>query len=401
MIRLNKIGLGSVVAPLCIGLTAIVLSPSAATPVLAAKRPRTPTPTATATQTPTSIPIATPTPTSIPTATSTPSAPGTWSLTGSITSPRVGHTATRLADGRVLVVGGEASFADSLGLSSAEIYDPSTGSWAQTGSMNTGRTNHSATLLADGHVLVAGGNDSAAYGPTYFTSVEIYNPTTGTWSPTGSMSASHSVATLLNDGRVLVPGEIYDPATGSWSLSGSMNFPNSTTLTLLADGRVLAISQGTGAEIFDPATNAWSLTGSMATNRGGFQQAVRLADGRVLVAGGIIMPDFQVTASSEIYNPATGTWSTTGSLTTPRYYFTMTLLNDSRVLAVSDGRSSGPGFGTAEIYNPASGTWSATSSLNQLRSLTTSASLNDGRVLVAGGSDCCANVLASAEIFTP
>jgi hypothetical protein len=176
-----------------------------------------------------------------------------------------------------------------------------------------------------------------------------------------------------------------------------MNFSDSTTLTLLADGRVLAISRGTGAEVFDPTTNAWLLTGSMATNRRGFQEATRLANGRVLVAGGITL-DLGVTASAEIYNPATGTWSSTGSLVAPRYAFTMTSLNDGRVLAVS---SEGTSRGTAEIYNPASGAWSATSSLNQFRSLHAASLLNDGRVLIAGGSDCCANVLASAEIFKP
>jgi len=415
MIRINKIRLGSAIALVCIWLITMALSSSANKPALAAKPPRTPTPTATATRTPTPIPTATHTltPTAIVTLTPTPSALGTWVLTSSMTSPRFGNTATRLADGRVLVVGGEASFSGSLGLPSAEIYDPGTGGWAQTGSMNTGRTNHSATLLGDGRVLVAGGDDGAAYSPTYFASAEIYDPATRLWSPTGIMSVARSAhpATALTDGRVLVvgglsiggsntAGEIYDPGTGLWSLTGTMNFPDSTTLTLLVDGRVLAISRGTGAEIFDPATNSLSLTGNMATNRSGFQEATRLADGRVLVAGGIASTG-QVVANAEIYNPATGTWSPTGSLTTPRYYFTMTLLNDGRVLAVSDGRSSGPGFGIAEIYNPATGAWSVTSSLNQFRSFHAAALLNDGRVLIAGGAGCCANTLDSAEIFTP
>ena len=175
-------------------------------------------------------------------------------------------------------------------------------------------------------------------------------------------------------------------------------------MTRLADDRVLVVGGGerrasATAEIYNPALGSWTQTGSMNTARI-HHSATLLDDGRVLVAGGDDGAPYGATyfASAEIYNPATGTWSSTGSLVAPRYAFTMTSLNDGRVLAVS---SEGTSRGTAEIYNPASGAWSATSSLNQFRSLHAASLLNDGRVLIAGGSDCCANVLASAEIFKP
>ena len=174
----------------------------------------------------------------------------TWLTTGSMTKARTRHTATLLQDGRVLVAGGSAA---SGGLTSAELYDPSSGSWTTTGNMTMRRFGATATLLRNGKVLVAGGLGS---GPSF----------SQIW------SAEHSA-------------ELYDPATGSWSATGSMNegFYDHTA-TLMADGKVL-VAGGGSAALYDPNKGTWRGTGKMLEQRY-YHTATLLADGRVLAAGG-------------------------------------------------------------------------------------------------------------------
>jgi WD40 repeat protein len=164
--------------------------------------------------------------------------------------------------------------------------------WSATGSMASARQHHTATLLPNGKVLVAGGNDS--------TGAELYDLASGTWSATGSMASArqHLTATLLRNGKVLVAGGsswIYDPDTGIWTAAGSISgFPEyGHTATLLPDGKVLVVGGYVGgfgtsnsAELYDPATGAWAATGSMAISRQ-YHTATLLPDGKVLVAGGI------------------------------------------------------------------------------------------------------------------
>jgi hypothetical protein len=210
-----------------------------------------------------------------------------------------------------------------------------------TGSMATARNLHTATLLGDGTVLVAGGGG----GTGYLTSAEIYDPTTGTFSPTGNLAIPRYLhtATLLADGTVLIVGlasaEIYDPINGTFSTTGGLGTGRDyDTATLLADGTVLVVGgyDETGllasAEIYDPATGTFSPTGSLATARYD-HTATLLADGTVLIVGGVNGNWYL--ASAEIYDPVTGTFSATGSLETARTYDTATLLADGTVLVVS------------------------------------------------------------------
>ncbi len=343
----------------------------------------------------------------------------TWSLTGSMSIGRRWHTATLLDSGQVLVAGGQGGPG---ALVSAELYDPASGAWSSTGSLHTGRFHHTATLLDSGQVLVAGGQDS---NNTVLGSAELYDPATGTWSPTGDMSVAltQATATLLDDGQVLVTGglssvtdntrsavaELYDPATGTWSLTASLHTARDFhTATLLEDGRVLIagglsfFSLLTSTELYDPATGTWSLTGNLVTPLQS-PTATLLVSGKVLLAGGVdnTQGGSQRSGVAELYDPAAGTWSLTGSMNTPRIYHTATLLDNGQVLVAGGGVLFGALFlDSAELYDPTSGTWTPTGSLQVGRFNHVAVILRNGQVLVTGGNT--ATGFASAtELFSP
>jgi hypothetical protein len=360
-----------------------------------------------------------------------------WITTGSLNIARSNYTATLLADGRVLVVGGY-SYVDYSVLSSAELYDPATGTWASTGSLNIPRSGHTATLLANGKVLVVGEDQDGS-------SAELFDPSSGTWSVTGSLNIARygHTATLLQSGKVLIAGggggdgraELYDPATGTWSITGGLITDRGRqTATLLQNGQVLIaggwFDEGDGiasfvasAELYDPATGTWRVTGNLNAPRSS-HTATLLPDGRVLIAAGVTdnwVPDkggFAVSPTSlnsaELYDPATGMWSVTASLNTVRDSHTATLLPNGKVLVAGgsywtiDGNTPNDGtfpcgdiwtcrakaLDTAEIYDPATRNWTATVNLNAARFDPTATRLQNGQVLVAGGDR-----LGSAELF--
>ncbi len=352
-----------------------------------------------------------------------PGSPGNWTMAGFMHTAREYHTATLLDDGRVLVAGGDNSV---TGFNSAELYDPATGRWDVTGSMSNVRSSHTATRLRSGLVLVAGGCCDGT-GVQNLATAELYHPRSGTWAATGSMTTPrvYHTASLLHSGQVLVTGgcglencypllasaELYDPRSGAWTATGSMTTPREYhTATVLQSGLVL-IAGGYGgaccnrdlnsAELYDPATGAFRATGSLHTAREN-HTATLLPDGRVLVAGGC-GDDYcnTVLSSAEIYDPATGTWSTTGSMAAARVHFTATLLPSGKVLAVGGFYATA----SAELYDPASGTWTATGSMAKARYNHAAALLTDGQVLVSGGISSCGetgcNTRASAEVYTP
>src|SRR5882724_5514640 len=290
-----------------------------------------------------------------------------WEFTGSLNTPRFYHTETLLSDGRVLVASGGTNGPQTFlypELLSAELYDPATGTWTVTGSLNYARVLHTATLLLNGNVLVAGGY------PNH----------------------DHS-----GKGRA----ELYDPASGTWTSTGSMSFGRTQhTATLLLSGRVLVVGSGESpdtAELYDPATGTWTVTGSLNTGRYS-HTATLLADGTVLVGGG--RNDGGVVASAEVYDPATGNWTPTGSLNVGRWRHNATLLSDGKVLIAGGVGGSNSSFASAEIYDPATGNWTVTGSLNNARSLCTETLLSDGRVLAAGGKTND-DILATAELYDP
>lgn len=337
--------------------------------------------------------------------------PGTWTFTGSMPDAQAYDAATLLSSGQVLVVGGYES--------SAELYNPASGTWTLTGPMNAARNLCTATLLGNGEVLVAGGN---ANGPQ--ASAELYNPSTNTWTPTGSMHTARyqHTAVLLQNGQVLVAGgysdnatnpflnsaELYNPATGTWTTTGSLHTARIyDTMTLLTNGQVLvaggyntsatAVNILASAELYNPATGTWTLTGKMHTPRTGHAAAL-LASGQVLVAAG---ENYRSSlTSAELFNPASGTWTLTGNLHAARNQHTATLLANGQVL-VAGGQNGTSFVANAELFNPATAVWTTTGSLNTPRIEHTATLLANGQVLVAGGQDSAYNYLASAELYAP
>jgi hypothetical protein len=283
----------------------------------------------------------------------------------SMTTRRAAHTATLLPDGKVLVAGGFTGSENSL--ASAEVFDPATSTFASAGNMNASRAGHTATLLPKGKVLIAGG-----FNGSYLASAELYDPATRIFTPASDMVTARSghVATLLNNGKVLLAG-----GTGvGW--------------TFLAT-----------AELYDPATNTFTATGSLTSARES-HTATLLANGKVLIVGGHRgrRPTITIYSSAEIYDPATGRFTATGNMTRIRHKHEAILLADGRVLIIggADERDGRPAYTSVEIYNPATGIFTPAGSMNSARYKLqgTAVLLNNGKVLIAGGAN-------RVEVFDP
>ncbi len=345
-----------------------------------------------------------------------------WSFTGSMQQARVYPSATLLPNGQVLVVGG---YHRGLIVAVAELYNPTTGTFTTTGSLHTARYGHSATLLPDGKVLIAGGENTSGL----VNSTELYDPSTGTFSVSASDPCGcGGVTTLLSNGMVLFSGgfngsvavataELYNPATGTFSTTGNLKVARAgPSSTLLPSGKVLIAGgvfyTGTppynlvanylaSAELYDPAAGTFTLTGSLNTARSS-QSTTVLGNGSVLLAAGQNGgANGGYLSSAELYNPATGKFTLTGSLNTPRILHTAHLLASGEVLIVA-----GNHFGSiasAELYNPTSGTFSNAASLNTPRQGHASVLLPNGEVLATGGYESqlgsYRGYLASAELF--
>src|SRR5712691_8111204 len=333
--------------------------------------------------------------------------PGTFTATGNMITARGAHTATVLFNGKVLITGGYQRGYPALALASAELYDPSTETFSPTGAMTAARANHTATLLTDGRVLIAGG-----YGP--LASAELYDPSTGTFTPTGDMITPGPLhtATLLGNGKVLIAGgyptaELYDPAIGTFAVTGayagSYTGPLYVfTATLLLDGRVLITGCDCGSngsktaaltELYDPATGTFSPAGTMTgTVRGWYAQsdtATLLRNGTVLIVGGggdpwSYGPDLP--ADAEMYDQSTGKFTGIGNTAAPHSYSTATLLPDGTVLIAGSTIAGGNGIASAELYAPTAGAFYATGNMTTGRNSHTATLLRAGTVLIAGGS---------------
>jgi hypothetical protein len=315
-------------------------------------------------------------------------AAGAWTPTasmGGIKEHRL-YTATLLQNGQVLVAGG-INLALGIVYANAFLYNPSTGEWTETGSMTTTRYDHTATLLPNGQVLVTGGfkNDNSGK----LDSAELYNPSTGQWSTTGSMTVAryNHGAVLLQNGQVLIAGgqtspvepiggtfqftsgsptnaaEIYDPSTGAFTATGSMNYArDQAQLTQLQNGDVLIAGGGTGdagctAELF--SEGQWSLTSELAECGVTQDAAALLFNGDVLIeAGSLPTTSAPAYSLSEVYDPSTNVWQAT--LAPPNVLGPLALLTNGQVLDL--GVVPVTGDPAAALYNPSTNEWTPTAS---------------------------------------
>ncbi len=278
---------------------------------------------------------------------------------------RAAHTATVLDNGKVLIAGGFNGAEN--GMASTEIFDPATKTFSAGDNLSEKRASHTATLLPGGKVLIAGG-----YNGKYLDSAEIYDAKTGKFSEAGKMTLPRSghIAVLLGNGKVLLAGGV---GTG-W--------------TFLAD-----------AEIYDPATDSFSKTGNMSAARES-HTATLLKDGQVLITGGHQgrRSAIEIYRSAEIFDPQNGSFTAAADLTVKRHKHDAVLLGDGRVLVVggSDERDAMGAYTNVEIYNPKTKNFSKIGDMRLARYKLqgTSILLKNGKVLIAGGAD-------RAEIFDP
>jgi hypothetical protein len=293
--------------------------------------------------------------------------PGEFTATGSMHIARFRHTATLLMNGKVLIAGGRSS--GSIGpTASAELYDPATGAVTPTGDMTTPRSSHTATLLPDGTVLILGG----LYGGSLGLMPELYDPETGSFhalenSVAGADTAFCTSAALLNSGKVLV-------TIGTW-------WPGPKVI-------------GVPSELYDPSGSQFAPAGMSITNHS-YEWTCPLAT--PLAGGGVLVtwedPD------AEVYRPGEGSFAPAGNMLVGDGYqnYSATLLNNGMVLIA--GATDFGVIGSAELYDPTAGRFMATGNLNQPRSAHTSTLLPDGTVLLTGGWGPNSTTFGDAELY--
>ncbi|MFD9193556.1 DUF6603 domain-containing protein [Streptomyces phaeochromogenes] len=367
-------------------------------------------------------------------AAASPAVPGTWSDAGLLPVPASEVDLMPLTNGRVLLAGGTGP--TGAPLAATALFDPTADAWSPGPPLATGRRRHTTTALADGRVLALGGRTATAP----LASAEVFDPATGTWTPVAApMSTArygHS-ATRLKDGRVLVAGgsggrtgqedgalasaELYDPATSTWAAVAPMTDARTGhRAVLLSDDRVLVVGGAlpTGrdrqsalayCELYDPATRTWTPTGSLAEARKG-HQATALPDGRVLVTGGdpVVAPDGTLDpkslAGAELYDPKTGEWTAAASMPGGGRTGHRNLLLRSGVVLVIGGTGAPEltaGYRSVVAYSPEDDAWTTIGGLGLGRFALGAVELTDDRVLVGGGVAAVGTAAESLDTVQP
>jgi Putative Ig domain/Galactose oxidase, central domain/Kelch motif len=341
----------------------------------------------------------------------------------SMKNPRVQHTATLLATGKVLVAGG-----DNTSPSTGELYDPSANTFTSVGNMSAAFDSHTATLLCDlSHSPCANDKVLIAGGPT--TSAELFDPASSAFTPVANTLAQRlsATATLLPNGKVLLAGgttvtasttsgvalssaELFDPSTLTFAYTGTMvSARQNYTATVLSNGKVLLVGGSDGsnalasAELFDSSNNSFALSGGSLQTARWSHTATLLPSGKVFITGGWDSTN-QALASAELYDPSTDSFSTiTSPMITPRADFTSTLLSNGTVLIVGGHDRNNNVFANVEIFDPSSATFTSTGGLTTARYFHTATLLpGTAGVLVTGGYEEVSNglrALSSAEVY--
>jgi hypothetical protein len=351
--------------------------------------------------------------------------------------PMAAHVGGAPTWGKVLIAGGCCDTSDKQ-LSSTELYDPATNSFAAASAcavMKTAREDPTATLLISGKVLIAGGYRHSAHSGqgNALSSTELYDPATNSFADGPAMNTARygSTATLLASGKVLIAGgnggnggdgdgplystELYDPATNSFAAGPAMNTPRyGSTATLLGSGKMLIaggqyedqkfgdfIAQSS-TELYEPTTNGFAAAADMNTARDD-ATATLLSSGKVLIAGG---EDDTASSlpSTELYDPATNIFAAGPAMNTARDDATATLLSSGKVLIAGGQGNNGSYLSSTELYDPATNHFAApghTAVMHSARYATTATLLTSGKVLIAGGADTNGHGLSSTELYDP
>ena len=287
-----------------------------------------------------------------------------WRPAGQMAAARYRATATLLSDGRVLVAGGSNATTNH---SSVDVFDPATNLWTTGPSMRVARSYHTATVLNDGRILITGGYTNGTTFGAYTASSETYNPSTQTWTQLGNMRVAKvgHTAALLPDGRVIIAGganyaqyeftsDIFSPTSNTWSAGPNLCCTQrySHVGTVLPDGRPL-IAAGyyfsgylASAEVYEATSNRWTAVSAMPTARNDLA-AVTLPDGRWMAIGGY-RPN--PTNAVEVFNPTLMQWTAITGMNSARATLTATRLSDGRVLVVGGNSGSGGALRTAEVW---------------------------------------------------
>ena len=327
----------------------------------------------------------------------------------SLATPRGRHTSTLLADGSVLIAGGQTALGSGHEQTSL-LVDATAAAVSAGADLTQERTEHVAVRLADGRVLMSGNREGAP------SAAAIYVPDTGTFQPTAGaqlLGRCLHTATLLGDGRVLITGgvssgvasasaELFDPVSETFAAAGSMTTARrSHTATLLSNGLVLITGGGAAAtasaELFDPSTGTFTAVGNMISAR---QRhfAVRLGDGKVLVGGGHDGVD--ILSTTEVFDPALGAFLPTDNLNKARESAAAQLLGNGRVVVAGGiGAGNNPNSMT-EVYDPVVERWLVSGALATPRAGLSPTLLCDGTWLVPGGEGAT-GMIASSEVYVP
>jgi hypothetical protein len=321
-----------------------------------------------------------------------------------MTVPRASHTATLLLNGKVLITGGYSATAFDAPIASAELYDPSTGAFSATGNMTTARRGHSATLLPDGRVLIAGGSSESPG------SIELYDPAAGTFTASSEVLPGEGSirSVLLGNGKVFILNQssvgLYDPSSGKFDAYCCGYSFNVDTATLLADGSVLIngcafFCNVPIAVLYDPRGNGAFVPAGPMSGSGSGHTATLLMNGQVLFVG--YEENDGLPSAAEAFQLATRTFTRLANTIGPHQLSTATLMADGMVLVAGGQLPGGNGDAGGELFDPAADSFASGGKMITGRHLHTATLLPDGSVLLAGGFNLWPQPTANAEIYKP